>query len=169
MVLDSAVHSRLVRFGAQRGYTIVELATTATRPSTTTGSLQFDAKFDQLPKKVDGVIVVWHQPVTKKGIALERTRPAHAPGIDLLWKAPERFGLNPRAPINTLPSNFYGVTSGHYHVRGFWNKKLKSSNEINKDFWTRIGEHRVTEGTTVELKRGETATGEIVFKPLKRE
>ena len=133
------------------------------------GSIKLTAKFDQLPKKEEGIIVVWLEPVAKKGIALVRNCPAHAIGIDLHWQAPERYGINPRAPKNTLPINFHGVTPGSYRVRGFWNQKVKSSHEIDKDFWTRTGETKVIDVPMVEVRKSGIATAEIVFERLKRD
>ena len=132
-------------------------------------SLQLTAKFDRLPTKEDGAIVVWLEPITKERSALVQTRPAHAIGIDLLWNAPERYGVDPLSPQLSLPINFYGVTPGRYHLRGFWSKQLQSSREVNDDFWTHTGEFSVADGTTIELKKGATATAGIVFEPLETE
>lgn len=132
-------------------------------------SLKLTAKFDQLPKKEEGSIVVWLEPITKDGAALAPSRPAHAIGIDLLWQSPESYGNDPEDPDVSLPINLYGVTPGRYHVRGFWSKKLRTTNEAKADFWKRRGEYRVADRTAIELNPGVTATVEIVFEPLETE
>lgn len=133
------------------------------------GILQLTAKFDRLPEKEDGTIIVWLEPITDEEAALTQTRPAHAIGIDLLWHSPERYGVDPLTPQVSLPISLYAVTPGQYHVRGFWSKQPHSSSVANDDFWTRTGEYQVADGATVEIKMGVTATAGIVFEPRETE
>lgn len=128
------------------------------------GNLQLTAHFDHLPKKNDGSIIIWLEPVLKEGQAPKKARPAHALGISLRWNAPERYGVAPDPGKVALPINFYGVTPGQFRVRGFWSKKTKQPNGVKADFWTRTGEHTVVDAPALEIGKGLVSKAVIQFR-----
>lgn len=129
------------------------------------GSLEMLATFDNAPKKGEGVIMIWLEPITDaKNNSEKNKRPDHAMGIELEWQFP--FDKKKKEESLDMPVIIvmYGVTPGKYKIRGAWIKDKKMIHQVY-ECWNSKERITITPSPTVDIRAGKITEGvKISFK-----
>lgn len=128
------------------------------------GSLSISATFEQAPRKEEGVIVLWFEPIEHRSDAIMKERPAHTMGIDLKWHFPFELEETNKPIEMPVLMIIYGITPGKYRIRGYWSKDIKYLNDIEGDFWKRTGDLSIIDSMEVEIRKGRSTDAIVSFK-----
>jgi hypothetical protein len=129
------------------------------------GSLNISTTFEEAPRKGNGCLVLWLEPIDgeNKDDTELNERPAHVMGIDFSTSIPTKMVLN-NVPLDSpVRMKMYAVTPGKYHIRGYWDKDATYLSKIASDFWKRSGGFILAESPVVELKAGGSLDVAIAF------
>lgn len=128
------------------------------------GSLRLSATFDEAPRKGQGIIVLWLEPVDNADRVVLRERPAHSMGIKLSVRC-SFFEWLRREPLPMpIAMTMYGVAPGEYRIHGYWSKTIKDVYDINEDFWKHEGDRSIVNIPEVEIRKGALSNTAVSFE-----
>lgn len=126
------------------------------------GTLKISADFEVAPRKKEGLIVLWLEPVGAK----EKDRPEHDIGIDLKYHFPflsQKKDEPLKMPVNIV---MYAVTPGKYRIKGYWKKEDKNCMDVSRDYWEKTGDYIITNSPEIEIFKAKSTNAKVSFNKV---